>query len=109
MKPIPSSMRGKKRYILFKLDATKKLKPQAVSDAIWEAMLTLHGTAGTAKYRFWFLDFKSGSGKGIVRCAHDAVEEVKSALLFVEKVGTVNVMPQTLLTSGSMAKLKSKL
>jgi len=109
MKPIPSSMRGKKRYILFKMESGKKLKPKDVSDTFWESMLTLHGTMGTAAYRFWFIDFKPASGKGIVRCANNAVDEVKSALLFIEKVRAVKVIPSTLLTSGSMKKLKSKL
>jgi len=104
-KPIPLSMRGKKRYISFTLGAERALREGEVSKALWDAMLSLYGSIGTARQRFRPVKWDSRANKGVVRCALGHEEDVKGGILFVKVVAGTPVIPKTLKTSGSINKL----
>ncbi|MFH1239686.1 MAG: Rpp14/Pop5 family protein [Candidatus Diapherotrites archaeon] len=104
-KPIPLSMRGKKRYVYFELDSEKKPSKSSVSKALWNCFIDLYGSLGTAEIKFWFVDFHNG--KGILRCAHTEVEKAKTAVLFMKSVDGCAVTPKILRVSGSLKKLKT--
>jgi ribonuclease P/MRP protein subunit POP5 len=106
LKPIPLSLRGKKRYIEFELITESSLKEKDVSQAVWQSLLQNFGEFGTAKQKPWLISFNSKTSKGIIRCAHDKVDEVKTGLLFVKKVKNVKVVPKIIRVSGSVKKLK---
>ncbi len=105
-RPVPPTMRGKKRYVLFELKGGKGLNEQDVSKALWREFLRLYGEIGTAKMKLWLANWNPNSGKGIARCALEHLDECKSGLLFVKRVSGKEVVPQTLKTSGSICKLK---
>ena len=109
IKPIPSSYRGKKRYILFELISEKKLNEKDVSRELWHNFLRLFGSIGCAKAKIWFILFDTKKNKGIIRCANETVEEVKAGLLFLKDVKGAAVIPKILLVSGSIKKLKEKI
>lgn len=104
-KPIPLSMRGKKRYVYFELDSEEKLSKSAVSKALWKCFIDLYGSLGTAETKFWFIDFYNK--KGILRCAHTEVEKAKTAVLFMKEADRITVKPKILRVSGSLKKLKT--
>ena len=104
LKPIPLSMRGKKRYVSFQLLTERKLEEKEVSQAIWQTLLQLYGEVGTARMKPWLASF-SGD-KGVLRCALASVEEAKAGLLFLEKVGQTKVSPKILKVSGSVKGAK---
>ena len=99
LKPIPLSMRGKKRYVSFELLSDKKLGEKEVFQAVKQSLLQLYGEIGVACQRPWLISFKGN--KGVLRCALSEVEEVKAGLLFLEKVGQTPVSPKILRVSGS--------
>ena len=105
LNPIPLSLRGKKRYISFSLECDKPLNEAQVSEAIWKALLQMYGEVGTAKQKPWLASFSRN--KGVLRCSHDSVEEVKAGMLFVEKVGETKVIPRILKVSDSVKGAKS--
>lgn len=109
MKPIPKSMRGKKRYILFEIISEKKFAESEVKDALWKTILQLFGEVGAAKQKFWFVKWSGAKNRGIVRCALEHTDEVKIGLLFLKEINRTKVIPKTLLTSGGITKLKEKL
>jgi ribonuclease P/MRP protein subunit POP5 len=108
MKPIPSSMRGKKRYILAELQCEHSLPEKEVQDALWKTFHRLYGELGTAQQKLWFVKFSAKNNRFIVRCALERTDEVRAGMLFIKEVAGCKVIPKTILTSGSMAKLKSK-
>ena len=110
LKPIPPTLRGKKRYVLFELIAKEnaKLSEKNVDDALWKTFLELYGSVGTARQRFWPIKFDSSRNLGIVRCALEALEEVKAGLLFVKNVNGAEVIPKIISVSGSIKQLKAK-
>ncbi|MBU0662077.1 MAG: Rpp14/Pop5 family protein [Candidatus Diapherotrites archaeon] len=105
VKPIPLSMRGKKRYISFELHAERALRESDVSKALWDAMLSLYGSVGTARNKFWLMKWDARGNFGIVRCALGHEDEIKTGILFVKEVTGVSVLPKTLKTSGSISQL----
>ena len=109
MKPIPSSMRGKKRYVLAELQCESMLPEREVVDALWKTFHRLYGELGTAQQKLWFVKFGPKNNRFIVRCALERTEEVRAGLLFIKEVAGKKVIPKTLLTSGSITKLKGKL
>ncbi len=106
IKPIPPTMRGKKRYISFELIGGEKLSENEISKAVWENFLKLYGEVGVARQKIWMIEFKKG--KGIIRCANETTEEVKAGLLFLKKVSSMSVNPKITLVSGSLKKLRAK-
>jgi ribonuclease P/MRP protein subunit POP5 len=105
LNPIPLSLRGKKRYIAFALECDKTLNESAVSEAIWKSLLQMYGEIGTARQKPWLASYSKN--QGVLRCAHNSVEEVKAGLLFVEKVGESRVIPRILKVSGSVKGAKN--
>lgn len=105
IKPIPQSMRGKKRYIYFELISDRKLASGEVSKLLWNSFLRLYGEFGSAEIKFWFIEF--ADGKGIIRCAHDKVDKAKAAILFLKESENFGIMPKILRVSGSLKKIRS--
>ena len=109
LRPIPPTMRGKKRYLLFRLESKGRLNERAVKDVLMKEFLRLYGEVGIARQKLNFITFSPKSGKGIVRCALESVTEVRAGIMFLKEVSGLAVRPETLLTSGSVKKLKEKL
>ncbi len=107
LKPLPLSQRGKKRYVLFRLESGQILNPRAVQESVETSIRDLLGNVGLAECRLQFIDFDSKSGNGIVRCSLQSCEKVKACLLFLSSVQGVSVIPEIRVVSGSLAKLKA--
>ena len=103
--PIPSSARGKKRYVKVKFISERQLNEIEVSKAVIAAAQQLFGEQGMAVHRIQFMDFDAKGNAAIVRCSNKAVEQAKTALLFVKRIGDCNVIPVIQRVSGSISKL----
>ncbi len=108
MKPIPSALRGKKRYILFSLNPEKRVFEGEVHHAVWNHFLEKFGSLGAARQRLVFAHFDSARATGIVRIAHTSVSEAKQALLEIKEIKGIQVKPQILRVSGTIRKLKQQ-
>ncbi len=106
LNPIPSTLRGKKRYVKFTLICRNSLSEKDVWSAISGTFARLFGASGIASQRLWLIKWFPQSNEGIVRCALAEEENVKAGFLFVQKVGTENVIPFIVKVSGSVKKLK---
>ena len=106
MNPIPPTLRGKKRYVKFRLLSAVQLHEKDVWFSLSAGFSVLFGSAGIAQQRLWLIKWDSKSNEGIVRCSLREEENVKAGLLFVQKVGPDAVIPLILRVSGSVKKLK---
>ena len=106
LNPIPPTLRGKKRYVKFRLICAKKLAEKDVWPAVSGVFQRLFGSAGVGEQRLWLLKWFPDSGEGIIRCALAEEESVKAGLLFVQRVGAEMVVPVIVKVSGSVRKLK---
>lgn len=106
LNPIPSTLRGKKRYVKFKLICGKALQEKEVWNSVSVAFQNLFGASGVAGQRLWLIKWFPESNEGILRCSLREEENVKAGLLFVQRVGTESVVPMIVKVSGSVKKLK---
>lgn len=107
MKPIPPTLRGKKRYVKFSLLSGARLREGEVNSAITSVFSSLFGSRGIAEQRLWLIKWFPEYGEGILRCSLPEEESVKAGLLFIQKVGSENVIPTIVKVSGSVRKLKA--
>ncbi|HLC79336.1 MAG TPA: Rpp14/Pop5 family protein [archaeon] len=105
-KPIPPTLRGKKRYIKFSLLCSANLSERDVGAEISNIFSAIFGASGIASQRLWLIKWFSQKNEGIVRCALPQEENVKAGLLFLQKVRQEQVIPVILKVSGSVKKLK---
>ncbi len=108
LKPLPKTMREKKRYILFRMDSEIPLNAKSVFFSIWEYFLEKFGVFWVAKSRFALIDFDEKNGLGIVKCSHRFLAETKKAISEVKKAGKVSVKAEVILVSGTIKKIKGK-
>lgn len=108
LKPLKPTLRGKKRYILFRLFGEKNFDERSVERAIFNAFLSLFGSMGVARQNLRLMRYNNGTNLGILRCALPCLVEVKSGLLFLKEINGFLVTPKIVSVSGSIRKLKAK-
>lgn len=84
MKKLPASLRKRKRYIIFDVDAEDSISKNELSSAIWREALSLFGDVGTSDLGITLLEFDGN--QGLLRCNHEAVEKVRAALASLHNV-----------------------
>ena len=87
-KPLPSSLRDKKRYIVFSILSKATINPDAMAEKIYEAGMELLGEAGMAKSRMWVMKnmFSPARKIGMIRCLPGYVEECRLVLSSVSHI-----------------------
>ena len=105
LKPIPPTLRGKKRYIKFQLLTNQKLREMDVKDSVWRVFGRLFGEKGIAEQKLWVVKWLP-QNNGVLRCSLEKEEEAKAGILFIKKIGETPVIPVILGVSGSLSKLK---
>ena len=106
--PLPSSYRGKKRYIVVQLESEKPFSVTTFSNELQQQVVHLFGVVGSAQIKPHVILLDEKKRLAVVRCSHTAVDQVKSALLLLDRMGVVPVRPDILYVSGSIHKIKEK-
>lgn len=106
-KPLPPTMRIKKRYIFFQLSSEKPLNLREVNLALMKEFSYLFGSHGLSKMNLQLIEFNGFTGKGILRCSRNKLEEAKTGLLFIKTITGSAVSPKILKVSGTLKKLRS--
>jgi ribonuclease P/MRP protein subunit POP5 len=109
-KPLPSSLRGRRRYIAYQVISESKFIFQDLSNSIWHSLLNLLGELGASKSDIWVARdiYDEIKQIGIIRCSHDNVEQVRTALSLIERIGDVRIVVKVLGISGSIKATKMK-
>ena len=109
-KPLPPSLRGRKRYIAYQVISEDKFILQDLINSIWHSLLNLLGELGASQADIWIAKDTWDEKKqiGIIRCSHDNVEQVRAALALIERIGDIRVIVKVLGISGSIKATKMK-
>ena len=109
-KPLPSSLRRKKRYIAFQIISEKKILTNDIFNGIWHSLLNFLGEYGTAKAGVWLLKTLYDEDKqlGLIKCNHDSVEHVRTGLAMMQRIGDSRVIVKVLGVSGTIKAAKKK-
>ncbi len=107
MKVNPPTVRGKIRYILFRVHSENPLDYYNLKDSVFYSLLDFLGENGTAKANAGFVKnlWDLGKQTGVVKCSPKYVDLVKLSLSMVHQVGDEKVVLQTLKVSGTIKGL----
>ncbi|MFB6076280.1 MAG: Rpp14/Pop5 family protein [Candidatus Aenigmatarchaeota archaeon] len=107
---LPPTMRERKRYIAFKVISDEEIEFGNLVSGLWHSLLNLMGEFETAKCNVWVVKDKWNDKKqiGLVKCNHNHVKHVRSALALIEMLGDIKVIIKTLGVSGTMRGAEKK-
>lgn len=97
---LPPSLRGRRRYLVFEVISEREIDKKALLKEIWNSVYSLYGDAGASESRIWLMEYDGG--EGILRCAHDKVEEVRAALACIHSVNETRVGIRVIGISGTI-------
>lgn len=108
---LPPTLRERKRYIVFEMISEREIAKRELVEEINDAIYSLYGDVGASKSRIWLIGYKKKKkdedtgtdvGVGILRCAHDKVEEVRAALACIHSVNEARIGIRVIKISGSI-------
>lgn len=107
---LPASMREKKRYIAIKIFGEEKVEFSQLVNAVWHSVLDLFGEVETGDINFWVVkdSWEEKEQKGLVKCNHNHVAQVRLALALINRIGDNDVSVKTLGVSGTMKAARKK-
>lgn len=107
---LPSSMRERKRYIAFEVLGEENVEFSQLINAIWHSILNLFGEVKTGDINFWLVkdSWTENKQRGLIKCNHNHVSEVRLALALLERIGERKVSIRTLGVSGTMKSARKK-
>ncbi len=107
---LPPSLRERKRYLVFEVISEREINKRELLEEIKNSIYSLYGDVGASKSRIWLIGYKKKKdedtgtdvGVGILRCAHDKVEEVRAALACIHSVNEARIGIRVIKISGSI-------
>ncbi len=107
---LPSSLREKKRYIAFKIVSEERIEFGDLINALWSSILDLFGEVNTGEINFWLIKdaWQEKRQRGLIKCAHSHVKEVRLALALIDRIGESKVSIRSLGVSGTMKSARKK-
>ena len=106
LKVILPTLKEKKRYVVFEIISKKPMTDyKTISAQIMSKSQEFLGVLGMAKAGIQLIPkFNKKSQRGLLRVNHNYVDEVKSALAFVEDIQQIPVTIHTVGVSGILKK-----
>lgn len=109
-KILPPSMRPPKRYIVFEILSEEPVKYGDFVSAIWSSVINFLGEFTTSKAGIWIIQnmYEKDSQRGVIKCNHDFVEEIRTSLSLISMIGEIKSIVKILGITGTLKSAKSK-
>jgi ribonuclease P/MRP protein subunit POP5 len=107
MKVLPSSLRRRKRYIVFEVLCEVSIRMEELIKAIWGSSHSLYGDVGMSELDLRLITFDDK--RAIIRCARDKIEETRAVLAAIDNVSGHPVGIYVLGISGTIKGAKKRL
>ncbi|MCJ7428913.1 MAG: ribonuclease P protein component 2 [Candidatus Nanohaloarchaeota archaeon QJJ-5] len=110
LKTLPSSIRKKERYIIFKIESEQEYSLGEVVDAIWKELLSFLGERTVAAANPWVMGdlFSTNNQVGGIRVHKGHVEDVRTALALIDHIDREDVCIHILGVSGTIQSARDK-
>ncbi|HUV02540.1 MAG TPA: Rpp14/Pop5 family protein [Desulfobacteria bacterium] len=105
------SLRERRRYLLFELMGEREIDKRELMKEIWNSIYSLYGDVGASESKLWLIKYHRLEDRkeeestlivGVLRCAHNKVEEVRASLACIHTVNDARVGIRVIRTSGSI-------
>jgi ribonuclease P/MRP protein subunit POP5 len=101
---LSSSLKQKKRYVVFEIKSDKKFSSNDVQTQVEMALKDFLGQLGLSKASPIFLKEKYKDNKFILKVNHKYVDEVISACVLITSIKNTPVILKSITTSGILKK-----
>jgi len=107
---LPPTLRPRIRYLAYEVISDSKVEFNDVLNAIWFSSLSLLGELGAsdAQIRIIRDTWNANKQLGLMRVSHTAIEPVRAALAFANRIGDTPVIIRILGVSGSIKGARKK-
>lgn len=107
---LSSTLREKSRYIAYKIISEEKIEFNDLVSAVWHSCLNFLGERGTAESNIWIIknSWDEKEQTGIIKCDHTSVEQIRSSLALISRIGDGRVIATVLGISGTISAAKKK-
>lgn len=109
MKPVLPVLREKKRYLAFEIISNQNLSSSSAHKIIKSAYLNYVGMKGYANAGFLFLNdlYNPEKKTGMIRISAKELDNLKTALVLLNKIDDKGIVIKTIKSSGIVKKLKN--
>jgi ribonuclease P/MRP protein subunit POP5 len=108
MKGLPSSLRGKKRYLAFRVYSDEPVARNDVIRAVWRESIGFLGENTASELEMWVLDYDEDVQEGFLVCGHKQVGRMKAVLTLVNSHKDKRFSIHPLGVSGTVKALNRK-
>ena len=104
------TLRERNRYIAYQVVSESPINYSDLTNTIWHSLLNFLGELGTAEANVWIVKnvYNEAKQMGLVKCKHIAVEQVRTALALIQRIGDVRVVVKVLGVSGTLKAARKK-
>jgi ribonuclease P/MRP protein subunit POP5 len=106
-KALLSSLKEKKRYLVYELISPEKFNANDIKEAIVFSFKNIFGLDGLARAGLSFLDFEGN--KGIIRTSTKGLDMLRASFCFVRKINKDDIIVRSIGVSGILKKARMKL
>ncbi len=109
-KILPPSLRSKKRYIVFEIISENPVEYENFRDALWNSMTNFLGELGASGAQLRILKnlYDPKSQRGVLKCSHDMVEQIRTGLSLIAIVGETRVVIKVDGVTGTIKSARNK-
>jgi len=109
-KILPPSLRSQKRYIVFEVISEGPVAYADLTSAVWNSVLFFLGELDASSAKIWFIHniYDEKAQRGVIKCAHDSVEHVRSAISMVQVIGEAKCIIKIIGVTGTIKSAKAK-
>ncbi|MFH1447729.1 MAG: Rpp14/Pop5 family protein [Candidatus Micrarchaeota archaeon] len=100
------TIREKKRYIAFRIEAEVKLSEGELRNGLQDALLSFVGEFGYSKANPKIIQFNSANRFGIMRCVPEEMNAMRTSLALINSISGKKVAVRLLGASGTLRKLR---
>jgi ribonuclease P/MRP protein subunit POP5 len=109
---LPPTLRERRRYLAFELISEREIDKRELLKEIRDSIYSLYGDTGASESKMWLIEYSKNEdadggtdrcrGVGILRCAHNKVEEVRAALACIHSASGVRLGIRVIGISGTI-------
>jgi RNase P/RNase MRP subunit POP5 len=99
----------RRRYLAFHLNSEIEISVEKLYSMLKENISNLYGIKGLVDANLKLIEYESDSKTGILRCNHDFLRQLRTAIVFIKKIDSKPVSINITRTSGTIKSLKKKI
>ncbi|MGV8168595.1 MAG: Rpp14/Pop5 family protein [Candidatus Nanoarchaeia archaeon] len=108
IKSLLPSLKERKRYLAIKIEPLGGQINRNPTEELIQKIRNILGVFDSAEAGLMYLDYDQKNNVSYIRCSVSSLEKVRASLLFINEIGTQQVILKSLKVSGMVDRVKSQ-